>query len=291
MAMVINTNIASLRSQMYLNETQSSLQMSMQRLSSGLRINSAADDASGLAIADGMTSQINGMTQAEQNANDGISMVQTADGAMASISDTMQRMRDLAVQASNFATNSLTDRKALQTEFQQLGSEINRIIQNTQFNGKSILNGSLQGVNFQVGANTTTDNQVSVTVSNLATTSGISQVINMATSAGVGSVTSVRVRSVINAIDGAIAKVDKFRSILGATQNRFTTTISNLQSAMVNQTAARSRIQDADFATETSNLSRIADFATGRYGNAGASQSVQPVRVELVEIIESGRLG
>lgn len=278
MAMVINTNIASLRSQMYLNETQSSLQMSMQRLSSGLKINSAADDASGLAIADGMTSQINGMTQAEQNANDGVSMVQTADGAMASISDTMQRMRDLAVQASNFATNSLTDRKALQTEFQQLGSEINRIIQNTQFNGKSILNGSMQGVNFQVGANTTTDNQVSVTVSNLATTSGISQVINMATSAGVGSVTSVRVRSVINAIDGAIAKVDKFRSILGATQNRFTTTISNLQSAVVNQTAARSRIQDADFATETSNLSRMQILQqAGTAMLAQANQSNQSV--------------
>ena len=280
MSMFINTNTASLQSQRYLNQTQMSLQTSMQRLSSGLRINSAADDASGLAISDGMTSQVNGMTQAEQNANDGISMVQTADGAMASISDTMQRMRDLAVQASNFATNTVANRKALQTEFSQLGAEVKRIIQNTQFNGKSILNGSMQGVNFQVGANVTADNQVSVTVSNLTATSGISQVIAMAASgsAGIGSVTSVRVRSVMSAIDGAIAKIDKFRSVLGATQNRFTTTISNLQSGIVNQTAARSRIQDADFAVETSNLSRAQILQqAGTAMLAQANQSNQSV--------------
>lgn len=260
MAMVINTNIASLNSQMYLNQSQSALQTAMQRLSSGLRINSAADDAAGMAIADRMTSQINGMTVAQQNANDGISMVQTADSAMASISDTMQRMRDLAVQASNFASVSVTDRQKLNTEFSQLGSEVSRIIQNTQFNGKSILNGSLTHANFQIGANVTTDNQVSVTVSNLANTSGVSQVVNMAAGSGIigsiGGGGSVGVRSVISALDGAIAKIDKFRSVLGATQNRFTTTVANLQSAVANQSAARSRIQDANFASETSNLSR-----------------------------------
>ncbi len=278
--MDINTNLASLTAQMYLNKNSSALSQAMQRLSSGLRINSAADDASGLAISDAMTSQINGMAQAEQNANDGISMVQTADGAMASISDTMQRMRDLAVQASNFATNTLTDRKALQTEFSQLGAEVDRIIKNTQFNGKPILNGSLVGVNFQIGANVTVDNQVSVTVSNLAIASGISQVIAMAASgsAGIGSVTSQRVRSVMSALDGAIQKIDKFRSVLGATQNRFTTTISNLQSGIVNQTAARSRIQDADFAAETANLSRAQILQqAGTAMLAQANQSTQGV--------------
>lgn len=257
MAMTINTNIASLNSQRMLSMTNSSLTTSMERLSSGLRINSAKDDAAGLAISDKMTSQIRGMTVAVRNANDGISMAQTAESGMGNITDTLQRMRDLAVQSANFGAVSLDDRKKLQTEFSQLGSEVKRIIQNTEFNGKKILNGSLAKVNFQVGANVATDNQISINVSNLLTTSGVSQVINMAASAGgIGSVASTRVRSVISAIDGAIAKIDKFRSTLGAVQNRFSTTIANLQSSIENQSAARSRILDADFAIETSNLSR-----------------------------------
>lgn len=254
-SMVINTNISSLSSQMYLSKNSESLQQAMQRLSSGLRINNAADNPSGLAIADGMTSQINGMTVAEQNANDGISMVQTADGAMNTLTNTLQTMRDLAVQASNSGSVDSSDRQKLQTEFSQLGAELSRIIQNTEFNGKKILNGGMSQVNFQIGANTTFDNQISVNVSNLAGVNSLSALFG--TKLSIGSMAnSHNVRSAISAIDTAIGKIDIFRSNLGAIQNRFTTTISNLQTAIVNQSAARSRIMDTNFAAETANLSR-----------------------------------
>ncbi|TPQ27925.1 flagellin FliC [Methylomonas koyamae] len=253
--MVINTNIASLNSQKYLSRTNESLQTSMERLSSGMRVNSAKDDAAGLAIADRMTSQIRGMTVAMRNANDGISMAQTAEAGMGTLTETLQRMRDLAIQAANRAAVSNGDRQKLQTEFAQLGDELQRIITNTEFNGKKILNGSLQGANFQIGANTASDNQISVTVSNLLSMSGINELFGTNRSIG-SAATSTFVRSAIDAIDTAIEKIDIFRSNLGAIQNRFTTTIANLQSSIENQSAARSRIMDADFASETSNLTR-----------------------------------
>lgn len=229
----------------------------MERLSSGLRINSAKDDAAGLAISDTMTSQIRGMTVAVRNANDGISMAQTAESAMGNITETMQRMRDLAVQAANRGAVSSGDREKLSTEFKQLSKEIKRIIQNTEFNGKKILNGSLRGANFQVGANTAVDNQISVTVSNLLSTAGVRSVQSVFGAVSIGSGASKgNVSAAINSIDAAIKKIDTFRSTLGAVQNRFTTTIANLQSSIENQSAARSRILDADFAQETSNLSR-----------------------------------
>lgn len=253
--MVINTNIASLNSQKYLSRTNESLQTSMERLSSGMRVNSAKDDAAGLAIADRMTSQIRGMTVAMRNANDGISMAQTAEAGMGTLTSTLQRMRDLAVQAANRAAVSNSDRQKLQTEFKQLGDEIGRIISNTEFNGKKILAGSLQGANFQIGANTSTDNQISVTVSDLRS---IADIYNLTLGGySIGSdATSQGVRDAIDDIDRAIERIDIFRSNLGAIQNRFTTTIANLQSSIENQSAARSRIMDADFASETSNLTR-----------------------------------
>jgi flagellin len=257
-SMVINTNIASLNSQKFLSRTNDGLQMSMERLSSGLRVNSAKDDAAGLAIADRMTSQIRGMTVAMRNANDGISMAQTAEAGMGTITETLQRMRDLAVQAANFGAVSSDDRDKLNTEYTQLSSELGRIIANTEFNGKKILNGALAGVNFQIGANTTTDNQISVTVNNLASVSGIQSIAYLTVgkvSIG-GTVGSASVRLAITTIDTAIKNIDTFRSNLGAIQNRFTTTIANLQSSIENQSAARSRIMDADFAAETANLSR-----------------------------------
>ncbi|CAD6875068.1 flagellin N-terminal helical domain-containing protein [Methylomonas fluvii] len=255
-SMVINTNIASLNSQKFLTRTNDSLQMSMERLSSGLRVNSAKDDAAGLAIADRMTSQIRGMTVAMRNANDGISMAQTAEAGMGTITETLQRMRDLAVQAANRAAVSGSDRDKLQTEFRQLGSEVKRIIQNTEFNGKKILNGSLIGANFQVGANTAADNQVSVTVSDLIKVTSLSALFGAAGYSIGSGAASAKVRSAISAIDTAIKRIDTFRSNLGAIQNRFMTTISNLQSSIENQSSARSRIMDADFAAETANLSR-----------------------------------
>lgn len=229
--------------------------MSMERLSSGLRVNSAKDDAAGLAIADRMTSQIRGMTVAMRNANDGISMAQTAEAGLGTITETLQRMRDLTVQAANRGAVSDDDRQKLQTEFLQLGQELNRIIKNTEFNGKKILNGSLVGANFQIGPNAASDNQISVTVSDLEGVSGLSSLFGNNYSIG-ASAASDFVRSTMSQIDIAIERVDTFRSNLGAIQNRFTTTISNLQSSIENQSAARSRIMDADFAVETANLSR-----------------------------------
>jgi flagellin len=278
MAMVINTNVGSLNSQRFLNKTNDSLATSMERLSSGLRINSARDDAAGLAISDKMTSQIRGMTVAVRNANDGISMAQTAESGMGAITDTLQRMRDLAVQAANRAAVSGSDRDKLQTEFKQLGLEIKRIIQNTEFNGKKILNGSLAGANFQVGANTTTDNQVSVTVSNLEKVNSLSALFGAAGYSIGSGAASAKVRSAISAIDSAIKKIDTFRSTLGAIQNRFMTTVANLQSSIENQSAARSRILDTDFATETSNLSKTQILQqAGTAMLAQANQSGQSV--------------
>ncbi len=252
--MVINTNISSINTQRQLTQSNLALSTTMERLSSGLRVNSAKDDAAGLAIANRMTSQIRGMTVATRNANDGISLAQTAEAAMGVLTDTMQRMRDLAIQSANTGAVSSSDKQKLQTEFKQLNDELTRIINNTEFNGKKIINGSLSaGVAFQIGANTAADNQITVSITALSaqlSTLGV-------TAASIGSnATSANVLSAIAALDGAIKVIDTSRSILGAIQNRFTATMSNLQSATENQSAARSRIMDADFAAETAALSR-----------------------------------
>ena len=250
--MVINTNIASLNSQRMVSKTGESLQTAMERLSSGLRVNSAKDDAAGLAIADRMNSQIRGMTVAIRNANDGISMAQTAEAGMGNITETLQRMRDLAVQASNAGAMSGDDRNKLQKEYGELQAEIGRIITSTEFNGKKILNGSLVGAVFQVGPNAASDNQISMTISNLSTLSGLVDTLNPANSIGSAGVPT----TVLDMLDMAISNIDSFRSVLGAAQNRFMTTIANLQSAVESQSAAKSRIMDADFAVETAQLSR-----------------------------------
>lgn len=276
-AMVINTNIASLNSQRMLSKTNEGLQTSMERLSSGLRVNSAKDDAAGLSIADRMTSQIRGMTVAMRNANDGISMAQTAEAGMGNITETLQRMRDLALQAANFGAVSSGDREKLQTEFKQLGTEVLRIIENTEFNGKKILNGSLSNAVFQVGPNTSTNNQISITLSNLELMSGLNQLFGDVASIGSNAFFS-NVMSAITHIDTAISKIDNFRATLGAIQNRFSATISNLQSSIENQSAARSRIMDADFATETASLSRAQILQqAGTAMLAQANQSTQNV--------------
>jgi len=252
MSMIINTNIAALNSQRKLNQTNDSLSTSMERLSSGMRVNSAKDDAAGLAISNKMTSQIRGMTVAVRNANDGISLAQTAESAMGTMTETMQRMRDLAVQSANDAAITSADREKIQTEFKQLNDELTRIISNTEFNGKKIINGSLSGgAAIQVGANTDADNHISIDISNLSVT------ISGVTGASIGSnATATGASAAIDAIDAAIKSIDTARASLGAIQNRFTTTISNLQSSIENQSAARSRITDTDFAAETASLSR-----------------------------------
>jgi flagellin len=223
-------------------------------------VNSAKDDAAGLAISNRMTSQIRGMTVAQRNANDGISLAQVAEGSMQTITDTLQRMRDLSVQAANEGAVGDGDKAKLQSEFASLNKEIDRIIKNTEFNGKKVLNGSLNaGAQFQIGAGTASDNQITVSIASLAEASGIKSILALGSVAnsGIGSgVAASTVLSVVDAIDRAIKSIDGMRADLGAVQNRFSATIDNLSTAIENQSAARSRILDADFAVETANLSR-----------------------------------
>ena len=252
MPMTINTNLISLNAQRNLNKSQSSLSMSMQRLSSGLRINSAADDAAGLAISQRMTSQVRGMNVAIRNANDGISLAQTADGALSSVGDNLQRMRELAVQALN-STNSASDKDSLNQEFQQLSQEITRVLGGTTFNGAAILAGSAGSLTFQVGANTTANDSLTVTTTDMTVDPSITAV----TTSVIDSTTDqTSLNTVVDAIDAAINDINSNRAIFGATQNRFSAVITNLQSSVENQSAASSRITDADFATETANMSR-----------------------------------
>lgn len=355
MAQTINTNVASLNAQRNLNSSQGSLATSLQRLSSGLRINSSKDDAAGMAISERMSSQIRGLNQAVRNANDGISVAQTAEGAFGQITNNLQRIRELAVQSRN-ATNSNDDRAALNTEAQELVAEINRVAQSTSFNGLKLLDGSFGNQVFQVGVGTestdritiTSDTMINATAANLGTYDRASVTTAAATdftalaagditiedadgnaidlgaiggtnateraaafAAAVNAVsdqtgvfatldtnTTVTLKSsndiviagstaanvglaagtttatsstgfagldisttagsddAMNAMDAALTAVNNARAKLGATQARFESTISNLQTTAENVSAARGRIVDADFASETANLTR-----------------------------------
>ena len=255
MPQTINTNLISLNAQRNLSSSQSSLATSMQRLSSGLRINSSKDDAAGLSIAERMNSQVRGMNVAIRNSNDGISLAQTADGALAQVSNSLQRMRELAVQARN-STNSSSDKNSLNKEFGQLQAEITRVLGGTAFNGKKILGADATTLNFQVGANTTTNDTVSIKTTNMATSDTTMTAVTASSAAIDASATSGAIGTVIDNIDKAINDVNDTRATFGATQSRFDSIISNLQSGVENQSSARSRIMDADFASETANMSR-----------------------------------
>jgi flagellin len=268
MSMSINTNIVSMNAQRNLAASQGSLATSMQRLSSGLRVNSAADDAAGLAIASRMDAQVRGMDVAARNANDGISMAQTADGAMGQIGDMLQRMRELAVQGAN-GSNNVTDSANLDAEFQQLGSEINRTVGSTSFNGNAILGAAAAvGFTFQVGANTTANDTVTVKGVDL---SAAASKTNIATTKSL--TTAANATAAITAIDAAVDEITTQRATWGATQNRFNSIVSTLQVGSQNQASARSRIMDADFAKETSNLSRAQILQQA--GNAMVAQANQ----------------
>ncbi|WP_294636673.1 flagellin domain-containing protein [uncultured Aquabacterium sp.] len=271
MPSIINTNINSLNAQRNMSTSQSSLATSMQRLSSGLRVNSAKDDAAGLAIAERMNAQVRGMNVAQRNANDGISMAQTAEGALGKVGDALQRMRELAVQARN-ATNGSSDKDSLNKEFQELSKEITRVLGGTTFNGQAILGGGAGAKDFQVGANTTTDDVITVTTTNMTSDASITAVTGSTSSIG-SAATSASLKVVIDNIDQAIDKVNSERAMYGATQSRFDSVISNLQVSVENQTAARSRIMDADFASETANLSRAQILQQA--GNAMVAQANQ----------------
>lgn len=273
MASVINTNTLSLVTQNNLNKSQGSLATSIERLSSGLRINSAKDDAAGQAIANRMTSQVRGMTQASRNANDGISMAQTAEGALNEINNNLQRVRELTVQAKN-GSNSASDITSLQDEVTARLAEINRISSKTTFNGINLLDGSAGTagkVSIQVGANDGDTIDIDLSAAKADTTTlGVNAIALSGVSAA-GDTT-------LDTIDKAIAKIDTARSGLGATQNRFESTISNLNNTVTNLSSAQSRIQDADYATEVSAMSRAQILQqAGTSVLAKANQSSQNV--------------
>ena len=277
MPQTINTNIISLNAQRNVNTSQTALASSMQRLSSGLRVNSAKDDAAGLAIAERMTAQVRGMNVAARNANDGISLAQTAEGALGKVSDSLQRMRELAVQSAN-ATNSNSDKDSLDKEFGELAKEIQRVVGGTTFNGKNLLGSNAGTLDFQVGANTTSNDLISITTTDLTGDSTITAVagtdnqgsgratIDSAANAGA-------IRTVIGNIDTALDTVNAQRATLGASQSRFDAAVSNLHISVENQSAARSRILDTDFAAETANLSRAQILQQA--GNAMVAQANQ----------------
>lgn len=311
---VINTNLLSLTTQNNLNKSQSALGTAIERLSSGLRINSAKDDAAGQAISNRFTSNIKGLTQASRNANDGISVAQTAEGSLNEINNNLQRIRELAVQAQN-GTNSASDIDSIQSEVNQRLQEINRVAQQTQFNGSKILAGNSKGtdINIQVGANDGENIGITINANSdwnklgslavgsdtatqaFATSAGtVSSALTVASTSSTGTATSdtvaynattgtsssagivtlsnvgtdsrsinvlsggfdVLASDVLKDVDAAIKAVDNQRSDLGAIQNRFESTISNLNNTVTNLSAAQSRIQDADYATEVSNMSR-----------------------------------
>ena len=277
MPQTINTNLVSLNAQRNLSGSQSSLATSMQRLSSGLRVNSAKDDAAGLAIAERMSSQVRGMNVAVRNANDAISLSQTAEGALGKVGDLFQRMRELAVQSAN-GTNSAADRASVNQEFVQLAQEATRTLGGTKFNGQSILSTTSDSV-FQIGANNSTDvDQIKVTAFNWAANAGLTAVLGTAVITGTDvptqQVTDISTaQAAIATLDTAINAVNSQRASYGAAQNRFENVVSTLMVGVENQSAARSRIMDADYASETSNLSRASILQQA--GNAMVAQANQ----------------
>jgi flagellin len=264
MPQTINTNVVSLNAQRNLTTSQSALATSMQRLSSGLRVNSAKDDAAGLAIAERMNAQVRGMNVAVRNANDAISLSQTAEGALGKVGDMLQRMRELAVQSAN-ATNGTGDRTSLNAEYSQLSAEVVRTLGNAKFNGKAILGADAGSQVFQVGANS--GETVTVTTTRLDNATSITN----ATGGNVS--TSTAASTALGNIDTALDAINGERALYGASQNRFESVIGVLQVSAENQAAAAGRIMDADFAAETAALSRAQILQQA--GNAMVAQANQ----------------
>ena len=254
MSMFVNTNVSSLNAQRQLFDVSNSLSTSFERLSSGFRINSAADDAAGLQITDRMTSQIEGLNQAVRNAYDAISLSQTAEGALSETTTALQRIRTLAIQSQN-GINSSADRAALQKEVSALRTEISRIATTTEFAGVSILSGAFSA-SFLVGANSGQTISVNLSTPTL-TAAGVSGFGPSGLGIGTGDVLSAENAStILDNVDSAISAIGSLRADLGALQNRFQSTIRNLSNISENVSAARSQIKDTDFATETANLTR-----------------------------------
>lgn len=265
----IGTNVAALRSTNGVNKAGSGLTTAMERLSTGKRINSAKDDAAGLAIASRMTSQVRGLTAAIRNSNDGISMAQTAEGAMGEVGNMLQRMRELGVQSAN-GTNSADDRAAIQSEVTQLVAQMEDIANKTTFNGTKLTDGSASALTIQTGINS--GDKVTMAIGSMKTTDLGSAALK------IGSVdmsTQAGAEASLTAIDAAITSVNSERAKLGAVQNRFEAGVSNLTSTVTNLTEARSRIEDADFSSETTQLAKaqiLNQAATAMLSQANQSQ-------------------
>ena len=275
MPAVIYTNTLSLTAQRNANASAGSLRTSIERLSSGLRVNSAKDDAAGLGIGIRMDAQAKGMDVAVRNANDGISLAQTAEGALGKVTDMLQRMRELAVQSAN-ATNTSVDRDSLNNEFTQLTAEISRTLSATKFNGQSIIGAQAGSQTFQVGANNSTVDQLTVSTTDMTASSTVTTVT--ATTSVISGTTGSNALTAISNIDNALSTVNSERTKYGGMQNRFEAIIGNLQVGAEAQAAARSRIMDADFAQETARLTRsqiMQQASTAMLAQANASpQSV-----------------
>jgi flagellin len=273
----INTNIISMTAQRNLKASQGDLATSIARLSSGLRVNTARDDAAGLAIAERMNTQVRGMNVALRNANDAISLSQVAEGALGKTGDIFQRMRELAVQAAN-GTNTDADRVSLNNEFVQMAQEVTRTLGGTQFNGVSIL-ASTGSNDFQIGANNSSlIDRLSFSNFNWSGNTNITAVTGTAVITGTSTPTlqitsAANAQSAITSIDTALTEINSQRATWGSRQSRFENVVSNLMSAVENQTAARGRIVDADYAAETASLSRASILQQA--GNAMVAQANQ----------------
>lgn len=264
----INTNMSSLIAQKNLSSSAKTQSTAMERLSSGLRINSAKDDAAGQAIANRMTAQVRGMAQAQRNANDGISLAQTMESGLSSINDNLQRIRELAVQAAS-DTNTTDDRTSISNEITERVAEINRIAGNTKFNGTNLLNAAAT-LNIQVGAGTTGDDNITIdTVDATAGTLGVD---------ALDVTDNTNSKAAIDAVDAAIETIDTARSTLGAKQNRLDSIVASLQDNQTNLSASRSRIEDADYAVEVAEMTRAGILQqAGTSVLAQANQSTQSV--------------
>jgi len=247
MALVVNSNIASLNSQRSLNNSTNALSTNFERLSSGKRINSAKDDAAGLQISNRLTAQINGLNQATRNANDGISLAQTAEGALDEYTNALQRMRTLSIQSAN-GSNSDADRTALDAEFQELSSELTRISDQASFGGENLLDGTYTGKDFQIGADGGQVIRLSIPTDFNAT--------SMLSAATTTISSIVRATSAVGLIDGALSKVNGTRAELGAKQNRFSSIIRSNDNTAQNLSASRSRVMDTDYAAESASLAK-----------------------------------
>lgn len=280
MALSILTNVASLGAQRNLATTGAALASSIGRLSSGMRINTAADDAAGLGISENLKSDLRSLGQAQRNANDGVSMSQVAEGSMNEMAGIVTRMRELAVQSANQSLGA-TERGYIQTEFSQLRQEINRISAVTEFNGQKLIDGSASaGLSFQVGKDNTTNDRISMSITKLTTSTLGSSSLHLA-SASLSTVTGAR--NALAAFDKAIEQLSTARSKVGAVQNRMVVTVSNLSVAQENLAAANSRIRDVDVAAESSNLTKAQILSQAGMAVLGQANQIPSSALSLLQ--------